>query len=261
MKVLLVVEKAKVRENLIVHLKPRGFEFICYANPIKAMDNIEEVLPDIVMFSAEDFPRHWKPFLNLLREVRSKEDCIFILLVGGIFTFEEAAKASYLKVNGILSEDLSDQNQLKQVEGLLTRYKLLKDRRVDFRYVPGSYDELEFLFTNPKTMKLITGAITDISISGASFIADNASLIQDLPEGSTIPHCTIRIEDKVIAVSCEIIRNRKLLSLKFRNLPEDTRAVLVGFINKRLERNANKPAHESGAAEGIHLRDAAQGSA
>lgn len=240
MKILLVVEKPEIREILVTHLKPRGFEFICYANPIKAMDNIEEVMPDIVMFSAEDFPRHWKPFLNLLREIRSKEDSIFILLVGPVFPFEEAAKASYLKVHGILNEDLSDQSQLKQVEGLLTRYKLLKDRRVDYRYIPGSYDELEFLFTNPKTMKLITGVITDISIGGASFIADNPRLIENMDDGSSIPHCTIRIEDRVIAVSCEVIRNRQLLSLRFRNLPEDSRSVLTVFIKKRMDRRLEK---------------------
>ena len=249
MKILLVVEKPDIRDLLIIHLKPRGFEFICYANPIKAMDNIEEVMPDIVMFSAEDFPRHWKPFLNLLREVKRKEDCIFILLVGPVFPFEEAAKASYLKVNGILSEDLSDQNQLKQVEGLLTRYKLLKDRRTNDRYIPGGYDELEFLFTHPETRKLITGSISDISTGGASFNPDNPHLTENLKIGSVIPLCTVRIEDNVLSLVCSVIRNHQLLSLKFTDLHQDTLEVIREYIQKSMDRQKNKSAEQDASGQ------------
>jgi len=31
------------------------------------MDNISEIQPELVLFSAEDYPRHWKIFLKVLR--------------------------------------------------------------------------------------------------------------------------------------------------------------------------------------------------
>ena len=103
---MLIVHKDETSQILEQNLHPMGFEFIIYRNPLKAMDNIEEVKPDIVIFSAADFPRHWKPFLNLLRKDRKKDECVMVLLVGDFFPFEEAAKAVYLQANGVIGEDL-----------------------------------------------------------------------------------------------------------------------------------------------------------
>ena len=43
MKTLLIIEHDNLKEQVIEHLAPRGFDFIHYRNPIKAIDNIEEI--------------------------------------------------------------------------------------------------------------------------------------------------------------------------------------------------------------------------
>ena len=63
MKILLVSERDELRDHIRRNFMPRGAEIIQYYNPIKAMDNLDEVDPEVVLFSAQDFPRHWKPFL------------------------------------------------------------------------------------------------------------------------------------------------------------------------------------------------------
>ena len=46
MKTLLVIEHDNLKDQVIEHLAPRGFNFIHYRNPIKELDNIEETNPN-----------------------------------------------------------------------------------------------------------------------------------------------------------------------------------------------------------------------
>ncbi len=233
MNIMRVVEKDETQNALEQHLHPRGFEFITYKNPIKAMDNIDEVSPDIVLFSGEDFPRHWKPFLRLLRNSFPKEQTVFILLIGEVFPFEEAAKAAELKANGILGENFQDKRKMLHIEGLLSRYKMIRDNRKGPRYIPDDYDELEFIFTHPESLKLITGVIDDVSTEGVGFTPDSPHLSSDLEDGSEIPFCSLRIADEIISVTCSVIRNSKNLALEFVNMPEEDKVKLADYIENR----------------------------
>ena len=105
MKLLLVTSKEETRNRVYSHFNRLGYEIIIYDNPLKAMDNLSEIVPEAVIFNAEDFPRHWKPFLQVLRQLFEREKSVFILLKGESFNDEEALKAGSLSVSGVLSED------------------------------------------------------------------------------------------------------------------------------------------------------------
>ncbi|MCK7479656.1 MAG: hypothetical protein M0C28_21830 [Candidatus Moduliflexus flocculans] len=45
--------------------------------------------------------------------------CVFILLKGEVFPFEEAAKAAHLGVNGVVKEDLGDRAELSRFQQIL----------------------------------------------------------------------------------------------------------------------------------------------
>ncbi len=236
MKIMLVIENEKIRERLEKHFHPRGFEFITYSNPIKAMDNIDEIAPAVILISEEDFPRHWKPFMRLLRGSRSKEEAVVILLVGEVFPMEEAAKAAYLQVNGIIEGDLADKRKLVHIEGLLNRYKMIRDVRQGPRYIPDNYDELEFMFTHPETLKLITGVIEDISSEGVGFTSDSPHLISDLETDDEIPFCSLRIGDEIVSLTCRVVRNGRNLALAFVNLTDEKKSMLQNYFDNRSAR-------------------------
>lgn len=236
MKVLLVAEKESIKDSLLLHLVPRGFDLIHYRNPIKAMDNIDEIAPDAVFFSAEDFPRHWKPFLKLLRMSFSKENTTFILLKGEVFPFEEAAKAKHLEVNGIIRENLEDRKEYKRLEELLSRYTPLVEERNIARYIPESSDPVEFMFTHPHNHAIITGSIFDLSSTGAAFEPDEPDKTKGLAVGTEVRLCSLRVEKEYFTFPAKIIRNEGRLALQFLDVEKGVASAIDDFIKRKPER-------------------------
>ena len=246
MKTLLVIEHDNLKDQVIEHLAPRGFDFIHYRNPIKALDNIEEIRPDLVIFSAVDFPRHWKPFITLLRSFISKENSVFILLKGEKFPSEESTKASALEVNGIISDDFNNPAVLGQLEDIFSRYNVIDDKRISRRYLSSVTRDIEFIFTHPLAPSLINGEITDISIVGISFKPESPQATQDIREGTIIKNSTLRLKDSFNTISVSVIRNNNILSLGFVDLEEDLKDELMEYFHEIPERELNKVLHTGG---------------
>lgn len=236
MKTLTVIDNDETREKLVEHLTPLGFEFIHYKNPLKAMDNLEEINPDLVFFSARDFIRHWKPFLVALRQSQSRDKCLFFILKGDSFSFEEAAKASHLQVTGIFPETLDDPSEMENLFDLLGKKNLLFEQRLSRRYTPRAFDSMGFIFTHPRSLKIITGTLLDLSPGGLSFRPDNPQLTADLLSEEVIKNASLSIEEDVLTVSTGIVRNNETLSLRFEKLDEPSKEKIVLYIQNSIER-------------------------
>jgi hypothetical protein len=215
MKAMLVIEKDSIKHRVVEHLSPQGFVFIHYTNPLKAMDNIDEVAPQLVLFSASDYPRHWKPFLQLFRQGDPDKLKPFILLKGTHFDDEEVSKAGALGVNGIVLEDFSNPEELMILEDILARYTVMDDKRFDRRYALKSRRDIEFMFTHPVNLNIVTGEIKDISSGGILFQPEDASAVMDLSVGSQIELCTLNIAGKYFEISVKVSHNSGPVSFKF----------------------------------------------
>lgn len=222
MKIMLVATKEKTKNILQYHLGPLGFDLICYYHPIKAMDNIEEIAPDLVLYSAADFPRHWKPYLSLLRNLQSYEEAVFILLKGPVFPPEEAAKANHLGVNGVLDENFTSQADVDHLKELVLRYKNLRTPHQEAgHYIPHSHDSLDFVFTHPQTYKLITGSIQDIGKDGLTFRPDNTSLTAELTEDAVISIASLTVGSEILTISVLITHNTGVMALKYVDMDKN----------------------------------------
>jgi hypothetical protein len=233
---LLVAARDEHTATLSYHLKPLGFELERISNPVRALDQLEELDPQAILFHAGDYPRHWKTLLKLVREKKNKEELIFILIAPKGFDIEEAAKASHLGVNGIMREDLSDKKELYRLEELVRRYRELREKRNFTRLIPTNDDSLGFAFTNPRRLSLVVGKIREISIQGASFYPSPASVVSDLPVGHEIRDCSLKVGDEVISVTCRLTRNRDELGFQFLTFEEGGHSKLLKYIQDRSER-------------------------
>lgn len=235
MKALTVIDTDAVRNKLEERLHPLGFEFIHYLNPLKAMDNIEEVDPDVVLFSAQDFPRHWKPFWVMQKFLNPEDPGLFILLKGDSFSFEEASKASHLEVSGIFRESL-DSGEIEKLYDLLGRKSLLFEHRLSRRYTPRAFDHVDFIFTHPRTLKIISGTLLDLSPGGLAFRPDNPQLTADLEGEEGIHFSSLCLEEDVLTLSVSIVRNNETLAMRFENLGESERIKIQDYIQNSIER-------------------------
>jgi hypothetical protein len=236
MKLLLVASRDEYASVLGYHLKPIGFEVERISNPVRALEDLEEIDPQAIVFHAGDFPRHWKTLLKIAREKHNKEELIFILITPPGFDLEEAAKAAHLGVNGIIGEDLSDKKELYRLEELVRRYRSVREKRNFARLVPTQEDSLIFAFTHPLRMALIMGRIKEISIQGTSIDPAPGAGVSDLEVGQEIRDCSVKMGDEVISVTCRLTRNTDELGFQFLTFEEGGHHKLLAYIQDRPER-------------------------
>ncbi len=230
MKLMLVGSSQELVERVHKRFGSQGLDVIRYSHPIKAMDNLSEVQPSVVLFSASDFPRHWKPFLTFLRGELYRDRCVFILLTAPEFSEDDAMKAQHLGANGLISEALADERELARLHDIIARYQDLRDSRSATRYRPTPEDRIEFIATHPRTLQLIFGTVRDLSISGLAFIPDIPAGTAGLDPGSTLPTAALRIGDRIILTSVTVLRHDDALILLFDHLtPHETELIEAYF--------------------------------
>jgi DNA-binding response OmpR family regulator len=248
MKLLVVARRKDLKDLITYHLNPIGFEIVYYSDPVKVVDSIEDIQPDMLLFNAMDFPRHWKPVLTLLRETLSKEQAVFVILAKNP-PYEEAVKATYLGANGIIDANLPEKQQMQRLEELYRRYGSLKDKRRFHRLIPTEADNLKLVFSHPHSLALITGTLAEISIKGASFRAHDTALITDLRRDDRVEHCTLRVEEDHITLSARITRNDDDIGLQFLSFEPGGHHKLFRYIQNRSQRDLQEAVHSPQAPE------------
>jgi hypothetical protein len=244
LRILLVSERDELKTHIRSNFMPRGAEIIQYFNPIKAMDNLDEIDPDVVLFSAQDFPRHWKPFLIFLRDSRAREQCVFVILTGDEFDHEEADKAQALSVNGIIHEKLHDRAELERLKALVNRYRDIGDARTERRLEPGPLDDVSLVFTHPKRLEIVYGEVKDLSAAGAAFVPADRNRSVDIRPLDPIPVCTLRLGSVVISMPAEVVRNDRKISLSFPSISEAHQAAIRDYVQSHPERELRRLASD-----------------
>lgn len=236
MRMILVASGSENAAALSYHLKPLGFTLEHIADPVRALERMDDLDPNAILFNVADFPRHWKPLLKVARERRGREDLIFLLIAPPDFEMEEAAKAAHLGVNGILRPNLTDREELYRLEEIVRRYQAVQDKRNFTRLVPTAPGELGFAFTHPRRLAYVSGSLKEISIQGSSFLPARPSAVEDLAVGTEIKDCTLKVGNRLIAVTCKVTRNREELGFQFLSFEEGGHHALLSYIQSRGER-------------------------
>ena len=121
MKVLLISENQEKSSLLISALKESGMDYIHYRWFLKALDNIEEIQPDMVVINCDDYPRHWKILSQFVKCPIFSEPAGIILYSASGFTEDDMEKARVLKVlDTVCAEDI---NKIKESFMEYSNYK------------------------------------------------------------------------------------------------------------------------------------------
>ncbi|MBQ8013649.1 MAG: hypothetical protein IJ257_04520 [Treponema sp.] len=100
MKALLVADDEKAINNISEVLKSAGYDTIVYKWLLKALDNMEEIAPHLIVISTADYPRHWKTLAQYASSGFGDYIPQVILYTDENFNEEEEKKAEVLHVRG-----------------------------------------------------------------------------------------------------------------------------------------------------------------
>ncbi len=213
--ILIVAQDTTLKNRFESFFGSLGYRTIQYTHPLKALDNLEEIHPDVVLCSSLDFPRHWKLIAKQLRDTRGRDDAVIILTVPDDFDSEEADKAAFLGVNILYPQRLETVEDFRILDCRISRYKTPPDRSRAFTWIPGGEERISFIFKHPFEFRMISGRFTEITPAGGVFRPDDPGDLAGLEIGMILEAASMRAGHSLLSVKSRIIRNSGTLTLAF----------------------------------------------
>lgn len=248
MKALLIANSARTIDNISQVLEAAGYDVIIYRWLLKALDNIEEISPHLIIISAKEYPRHWKILAQFATAFFTSYQPQIILYAQGGLDDEERKKADILKVRGIFdSVDVKGLDKLREIllkeedvfSGTLADVK--KNSSLDNADIQQmekkeeSLEELEqdkteqhvlepnetapssicgFIFENPVSGSIVTGYAHGFDGNCLHFESDIPEFTRDLQSGTKIYNATLENYDNCMGVQAVIRENTGPLVLE-----------------------------------------------
>ena len=100
MKALLVAESEDTLNLYRSFFESLGYDTVCYRWLLKALDNVDEIMPQVIFMNAVDYPRHWKILVQYSRSGLCKSFPV-VLLAAQDLSNDDLKKAEYLEVHCI----------------------------------------------------------------------------------------------------------------------------------------------------------------
>lgn len=233
MKILLIADDDELKKKISAHFKPKGYSIIHYKNPLKGMNNYEEIEPEIVIFNSTDFPRHWKIANNFLKQDIPHINPVFFLLVNNEFPMEEVCKGVYLGVDAIITDEYNSPNYLKHLEDLFGRFYSSQTSIKTPLLLESPESRIDFMFMNPDNFQLATGKLSELSLKGAGFKPDDPKSVFPLTKGTILEGCSLRTDEGIITIKAEIRNNSGIMDLDFVSFSENGEELLKNYIKEK----------------------------
>jgi len=230
MKALLIADTDSTAKTVSRYVEPIGFDVIRYRSAIKALDNIDEILPDAIFISTGDFPRHWKAIAQYVRSDTGKDRTVVVLLVNARFSADDADKAIHVGVQAVVSETLDAAEDEPKLAELFSRYKPIDSGGTTRYEYEALSDRAAFMFTNPLSDAIITGKLESIEPGSLLFRPDAASAVSDLADGDELPECSLKLGDELLSPECKVLRGGTLMKIELTKLRDAEKKTLLGFI-------------------------------
>lgn len=117
MKALIVCDDESAIKKIDAALQECGYGTIIYRWLLKALDNIEEISPDITVISVSDYPRHWKVLAQFINSGIGRNKDTVLLYTPADLSDEEYKKARTLGITGFIHGLDENAQELKTVCG------------------------------------------------------------------------------------------------------------------------------------------------
>ena len=226
MKALIISDANDIINEFTEYYKSQNYDVIVYRWLMKALDNIEEIDPDLIFVNATEYPRHWKILsqyvkgidknpkivlfssLPLSDEDREKAECLQIdSIVNSTEDLEEICTLNDIcqdsEVNLPETENIIEQEQSETVE-IQEEEKIEK---TDEQPTLPETKVCKFLFSNPENFVLITGKVESFENSKLIFLPDNPEDTANIAVDTIIKKCTLKVDNQINTVDVKVLKN------------------------------------------------------
>lgn len=223
MKAIIISDQNEIIEKLDETLVTSGFDTIIYRWLLKALDNIEEIRPDLVIVSANEYPRHWKTITQFIKSGIGGDKTKVFLLTQTPLDETEKDKAVALGVKGffngidnssitVLKNLISDNYDVQEkfngtiesqeTDDLFTVSEIIEDSgKAIFDSNTAS-----LIFVNPHSGKMITGSVLsyDAMNKTVEVKPEYFEAVTELKAGDKLETVTFEIDEKAVSYNAEI---------------------------------------------------------
>lgn len=232
--ILLIAEERNLKTKFQQYFGRIGYSVIQYSNPLKAMDNLEEISPDVVICNTSDYPRHWKIVVKQIREKWDRTEVIAVLLVTDTFDFDETDKAATLGVNILSPSTIETIEDFENLNNKIRRYKSPSELFKISSWLPQN--PVPFAFSHPKDSRMITGYFVELTTTGGVFHSNEPGEIADIEVGSVIKACSMKIGFLIFSLQVRVGSNSGTISsMEFIDFEGDGYETFLNVVNQHLK--------------------------
>jgi len=208
MKAVIIADDNTAIERFSIVLKSAGYDIIIYRWLVKALDNIEEIAPHLILASTVDYPRHWKTIVQYAKSGIGGIVPQVILYTGKDFPEEEQKKADALGVRGTVSS--YDVTGLDELRNILEQDNDIYSGRLSN---PENEKGYQFVFSDPDKQYFVTGTVAEYNGQTIVFIPDyyeNSTLSLN----QTVSNASLYIDGTVETVDAVVKKTGKILEFQ-----------------------------------------------
>ena len=183
-----------------------------YLHPLKAIDNLEELSPNLIFWNATSFPRHWKT----LTSIYASGGEALLLFANSPLDAKEVDKATALHVAGIADKGLTSTEAQQLIAQLTqghtteagasnpptaphandspTSTQPITPQPSCSEYKTQAGDKSALAMTHPHSLKLIHGAIISLGPRSITFRPQNSTA--QIPPQTLLRGCHLKVRDQ-----------------------------------------------------------------
>ena len=134
MKALIISDDDFIISQSSKFLHDNNFDIIIYKWLLKALDNIEEIHPDLIFISASEYPRHWKTLVQFVKSGIGGEKVCIILYESKALSEEDNEKAKALGINATLKN--FSENEIEKTSEIISAFFGIENKTDSKKTIP-----------------------------------------------------------------------------------------------------------------------------
>lgn len=218
MKAVIIAESENIIEEFSQYYKENGYDLIVYRWLMKAMDNIEEIDPDLIFINAEEYPRHWKVLCQYVAGLNKNPK--IVLYSSSVLNDEDKNKAKILNIDSVInsSEDLQEICTLEELCPTTTE----SEQEIETESVIEVEPEKDFVHHEEVAQEIeIVQEIPEISPENE--VVQDSKVEQEIKEV---------VSEKEIIQSEEIFEEEKKVNCKFLFTHPNSFVLITGEVKE-----------------------------